>query len=232
MRMNRTALAFAAVLCAIAFAKSAVSADKGRPRASPGNRRPIHGDIRRILTHLVNPGFEVSAIRAAWAGGDTDAARSLPELFIEKHKDQLFTPQKRAGQGGVCNTTRLKEPDDNLTSMDFNLSAMRNAPESGDTDPSHSLPGQCINEQRDEFPAPPGRQGAGNLGNPACLTEWPDNLISMGSICQPSGPPWSAGIPAQHVCSCGISSTSADDGLSPQSRQIYPDGIIHSNRSQ
>jgi tRNA A-37 threonylcarbamoyl transferase component Bud32 len=105
------------------------------------------------LDQLEAQGYDVSAIRAAVESGDMDTARSLLKQFMEEHKDEFPAPSQK----GDGMTARL----DHLEAQGYDVSAIRAAVESGDMDTARSLLKQFMEEHKDEFPAPAGREKTG-----------------------------------------------------------------------
>jgi DNA-binding transcriptional MerR regulator len=109
-----------------------------------------------MLDRLEEQGYNVSAIRAAFESGDTDTARTLMQQFMEEHRDELPAPPERPAGDGAGTCDRMTGHLDRLEAQGYDVSAIRAAVESGDTDTARTLMHQFMQEHRDELPKPAG----------------------------------------------------------------------------
>jgi hypothetical protein len=199
MRRIHTTISIAAVLLMLVLLVLPV-------QAVPGNRTSTADGILRgmipagALDRLEEQGYDLTAVRAAVERGDTDAARTLLEQFIEEHRDEFPTQPgeearlsarldaleaegidvsapRAALESGDLNAvlallqqlldrnheilsqtpreTRFQAQIDRLEAQGYDMTAIRAAVESGDTDAARTLLEQFMAEHRDELPAPP-----------------------------------------------------------------------------
>jgi DNA-binding transcriptional MerR regulator len=117
------------------------------PPTAPAGERG--GRMLDILEQFEELGYNMSAIRAAIAAGDTDSAQSLMLQFLEEHGNELPAPP--AGDQGDRMTHLL----DQLEEQGYDVSTVRAAVESGDCKTARTLLDQFMEEHRDEQPEPP-----------------------------------------------------------------------------
>ncbi len=154
MKKSRIAIGVASVLCILALlaAPAAAAFQRGAGGGGPGQDA--------ILDKLEQQGYDVSAIRAAIESGDTETARTLMQQFMEEHRDEL--PKPPADGTHRMGITALL---DRLEERGYDVSAIKAAIESGDTETARTLMQQLVEEHRDELPKPPadGTRGFGPL---------------------------------------------------------------------
>jgi DNA-binding GntR family transcriptional regulator len=101
-----------------------------------------------LLEQFEDLGYDMSAIRAAIAAGDTDNAQSLMRQFLEEHRDEL--PKPPAGDRG----NRMPGLLDHLEEQGYDVTAIRAAVESGDKETARTLLDQFMQEHPDALPVP------------------------------------------------------------------------------
>jgi DNA-binding transcriptional MerR regulator len=116
----------------------------------PGRIAPDRGGrMLGLLEKFEELGYDMTAIRAAIAAGDEENAQSLMRQFMEEHKDELPAPPAGGKAGGMTGFL------DHFEELGYDMSAIREAVESGDAGTAQSLMRQFMKEHKDELPAPP-----------------------------------------------------------------------------
>jgi hypothetical protein len=115
----------------------------------------------RMLEHLDRleaAGYDVSAIRAAVEGGEMETARTLLQEFMEEHKEEFISLSEKYGrkekQSGDTGN-RMEHPLDRLEAAGYDVSAIRTAVESGDTETARTLMRAFMEEHKNASPNPP-----------------------------------------------------------------------------
>ncbi len=116
------------------------------PQGPAGNRA---GKMLGLLDHFEGLGYDMSAIRAAIAAGDTETVQSLMRQFLEEHRDQLPVPP------AVGDGDRMTGLLDQIEEQGYDVSAIRAAVESGDLETARDLLDAFMQEQKNVLPAPP-----------------------------------------------------------------------------
>jgi ABC-type sugar transport system substrate-binding protein len=131
--------------------------------AVPARPAQLSGEAGERLTGLVDKfeeqGYDMSAVRAAIESGDIETARTLIHQFMEEHRDEFSAPPDGVHAG---NGERLTGLVDKFEEQGYDMSAVKAAIESGDIETVRTLMQQFMDENGDEFPAPPDSVHAGN----------------------------------------------------------------------
>jgi hypothetical protein len=144
-----------ALFCVTALFIGMVSA-AGAPSPDCGNfgSKIAHGGPVKMLDRLEEQGYDISAIRTAFASGATDVARTLMHEFMEAHRDLLparnATEKNGPGSGPGMMTDHLAR----LEAKGYDVSAIRAAVQSGDTVTARTLMHQFMEAHKDELPRP------------------------------------------------------------------------------
>jgi DNA-binding transcriptional MerR regulator len=116
----------------------------------PVHRTPpsMGGDmLTTLLDRLEEQGYDISAIRAAIEAGDPETAHTLMQQFMEEHRDEI--------PAFPDNGDRMIRHMDRLEEQGYDISAIRAAVESGDTETARTLMQQFMEEHRNEWKTPP-----------------------------------------------------------------------------
>ncbi len=154
VKRSKIVLGAASALCILALlaAPAAAAFQRGADGGGPGPEA--------LLEKLEAQGYDLSEIRSAIESGDTETARELLRKFMEEHRDELPTPPADGNR-----QMHISGLLDRLEEQGYDVSAIRAAIESGDTETARTLLQQFMEEHRDELPAPPetGDRGFGPL---------------------------------------------------------------------
>ncbi|MDD1652283.1 MAG: tetratricopeptide repeat protein [Methanomicrobiales archaeon] len=155
MQWKRIALGIMVVLCMFAIYQAGAQDTAAGQGTVAGDRCPGHGpNPTAILDRLEAQGYDVSAIRAAIDGGDTDTARTLLDQFREEHPDALPAFGGQPGARGPMDADRLTSLLERLSEKGYDVSEIQSALDNESLDTAMKLLRKFMEEHREELGMP------------------------------------------------------------------------------
>jgi len=143
-KSNIWIIALACVLLSV-FVASALADDT--PQAPPADGGP-GGDMSGLLKSLTEKGFDVSEIQVAEDSGDKDNAKILLDKFFEVH------PEAKP-EMPTMDAEHLSKIVDELASKGDDVTQIKAAIDSGDTEGAQKLLDEFFKANPDARPTPP-----------------------------------------------------------------------------